>query len=71
MLSAALQLLESVDQVLASARLRLEWAYLCRRRGSIEQGEALRAQGAAQLEAAGCAHVIEGIERSCAFGWPP
>lgn len=69
-LLAGLQVMEESEQVLAAARLRLEWADLCRRRGSHEQAAVLRAQAVAQFEASGCPHVIEQIERACTLGWP-
>jgi ATP/maltotriose-dependent transcriptional regulator MalT len=67
-LSTALSIMESTEQVLPAARLLLEWADLCRRRGETEQATALRAQAVAQFEASGCPQFVEGIERACAYG---
>ena len=69
-LQAALTVLESTDQVMRAAQLRLAWADLCRRRASHEQATVLRAEAVAQYSASGCSHVIEGIERAYALGWP-
>jgi serine/threonine protein kinase/tetratricopeptide (TPR) repeat protein len=67
-LVTGLALMEATEQVLPAARLRLEWADLCRRRGSVEQAAALRAQAVAQLEASGCSHTLEAVERAYWFG---
>lgn len=64
-LAAGLAVLESAQQVLLAAQLQLKWAQLCRHRGSVEQAAALHARAVAQFEAAGCAHVIEGVEKAC------
>lgn len=66
-LQAGLDIMESSQQILAAARLRLEWAHLCLRRGHLEQAQTLRAQAVAQFQASGCAHLVEGIERAIAF----
>ena len=61
-LATALQVMESSGQRLSSALLRLEWARLQKRRGATPQAQALHAAAVSQLEAAGCAHLLAGIE---------
>jgi hypothetical protein len=70
-LASGLSVMEDSEQVLSAARLRLEWAHLCRRRGDSERAAALRAQAVAQFEAAECGHVIAGLERACSLGESP
>ena len=64
-LAAGLAVLESAQQILLAAQLQLKWAQLCRHRGSADQAAALRARAVAQFAAAGCSHVIEGVEKAC------
>src|SRR5262249_10862567 len=58
-LLAGLKIMEDSEQRVAAALLALEWAGLCRRRGSLSQAEELQARAVAQLSSFGCAHLIE------------
>jgi len=62
-LVAGLEVMEQSQQVLAAARLRLEWARLCQLRGALEQAEKLARQALSQFEAAGCPHVVANLAR--------
>ncbi|MBL9008713.1 MAG: protein kinase [Myxococcales bacterium] len=60
----ARSLMKSHGQVLPAARLCLEWAQLCRRRGEHAQADALHAEAQVALGAAGWLHVIREIEKA-------
>lgn len=62
----ALEIMEFTQQVLPAARLRLEWAQVCERRGNREQAHALRTQAVTQLAESGCPHIIPCIEGAIA-----
>ena len=56
--------MEESEQYASAALLRLSWANLCQRRGSLTQAAELRARALAQLESFGCAHLLPTIDRS-------
>ena len=66
-LSAALHVMETSEQRLGAAILRLEWAQLVDCRGDEILSAALRKQAIAQFESSGCSHLIEGVERATAW----
>jgi tetratricopeptide (TPR) repeat protein len=66
-MGAGLRIMEQSEQRLGAAILRLEWARLLARRrtpGDAERAQAQRAQAEAQLEAAGCPHLVAEVEQA-------
>jgi hypothetical protein len=70
-LAQGLAVMESTEQRMSAAILRLEWAQLARAHQALEQAAALRGQALAQFAASGCAHLGSDVERAAALSYPP
>lgn len=61
----ARSLMKQHGQVLPAARLCIEWAHVCQRRGAHEQAAALVTEAQAALTAAGWSHIELAIQETC------
>ena len=69
-LAEGLALMESTEQRMNAAILRLEWAELARMHQALERARELREQALAQFETSGCPHLVIEVERAAALRSP-